>query len=474
MPSERKVLLLVGGGHVHIQVIKDLASSIKSKVKPIIISDFPTSVYSGMLPAVVADLCPEKDALVDLPSLCQKYGWELIIGKVTRLNPEKQQVFFQPRCGMSKIECMFKYDILSINVGSRTKPLTDEKENLLGKSRNIIKWDKPHIIKTRPISALVQALEQFESVAGYIPEDSIEKGLDVSVIGAGAAGLELMLAIHSRFKNTIGKANMTLISSGESFASQFGRSAGNTIFAELRRRNIRVNLGKEAISFSNSAVILDDGSEVRADLVVIATGAAPHEWMRNTNLTLDESGWIIVRPTLQSLNYDNVFACGDCASFDEEYGPCFPPKAGVYAVRQGPILTENLEKLVKQMTGEKNELTEFIPQRSFLSLLSLGDGRGLGAKYGLAFKGTWVFRLKSHIDESWQSNFRVFTDDVSGENVHDYSEKIVFNGSIAEAAAVLLGAEDVLNGDSFEEQLSVLRRLDNDETFRNRLLKELE
>lgn len=468
MQSKRKVLLLVGGGHVHIQVIKDLATSIKSKVKPILISDSPSSVYSGMLPAVVANLCPEKDALVDLPSLCQKFGWELIIGRVTKVNPEKQQVFFQPRGGMSKIECMFNYDILSINVGSRTKPLIDEKENSFE-----MKWKEPQIIKTRPISALVHSLQQFENVTGFIPEDSIEKGLDVTVIGAGAAGLELALAINSRFKNTIGKTNMTLISSGESFASQFGRSAGNAVFAELRTRYIRVKLGRVAISYGNSVITLGDGSEVRADLVIVATGAAPHEWMRNTNLTLDESGWIIVRPTLQSLNYDNVLACGDCASFDGRYGPCFPPKAGVYAVRQGPILTENLEKLVKQMTGEKNDLTEFIPQSSFLSLLSLGDGRGLGAKYGLAFKGTWVFRLKTHIDESWQTNFRAFTNNESRENVQEDSEKNIFNGSIAEAAAVLLGAEDVLNGDSFEDQLCVLRRLDNDEVFRNQLLKEL-
>ena len=191
--------------------------------------------------------------------------------------------------------------------------------------------------------------------------------------------------------------------------------------------------------------------------------------MSQLQLEQDLEGWLLVRPTLQCIGHDNVFAAGDCASFAKAFGINFPPKAGVYAVRQGPVLTQNLEAVLE----DSKHLKEYVPQTSFLSLLSTGDGRGIGSKYGLVFRGTWVYRLKNYIDESWQDKFRVTSPKANSQQLVSKPSRVeqVFDGTPDEGAAILHAAEDSRVVDSFEEQLMVLRRMDEDVQFREQLLR---
>lgn len=184
---------------------------------------------------------------------------------------------------------------------------------------------------------------------------------------------------------------------------------------------------------------------------------------------MDNYGWLLVEPSLQCVGLSNVFASGDCASFGNKYGLGFPPKAGVYAVRQGAVLAHNLDILLSSRAATQ-PLKPFVPQPCFLSLLSTGDGRGIGSKYGLVFTGTWVYRLKSYIDEMWQNRFRSSSNRTSSHVSRTGVVDSKFEGSPAEGAVVLLAAEDIFSNDSFEQQLMVLRRMDNDMHFRERLL----
>ena len=241
----------------------------------------------------------------------------------------------------------------------------------------------------------------------------------------------------------------------------------NIVTAELRTRKIQLLLGRTVISVSRSsnAITLDNAETVPFALAVIATGAAPHQWLVNTGLTTDPDGWLLADPTLKCDGFDNVFAAGDCVSFGSYFKPYFPPKAGVYAVRQGPILAHNIAVAVRK----NGKLKQFSPQASFLSLLSTGDGRAIGSKYGIAFRGAWVYRLKSFIDESWQDRFRVSAKEKN--HVSTASVDSVFTGSPVEGAAILHVADEIRVDDSFEQQLMVLRRMDTDEVFRDELVK---
>ncbi len=146
-------------------------------------------------------------------------------------------------------------------------------------------------------------------------------------------------------------------------------------------------------------VLLDNGDGWPYDALLWVTGAVSHRLLRDSGLPVEERGFVRTRSTLQVLGHDSLFAVGDCATLIDHPRT---PKAGVYAVRQGPYLADNLRSL---LTGRP--LRAYRPQRDFLTLLNLGDGTALGAKWGLSFGGRWVMRLKDRIDRRFMRRFQV-------------------------------------------------------------------
>src|SRR4029077_8731566 len=124
-------------------------------------------------------------------------------------------------------------------------------------------------------------------------------------------------------------------------------------------------------------------------IIVWATAASPPPVLQRFHLPKTDDGFLAVRPTLQTTADLPVFAVGDTAGFVTDR----VPKAGVYAVRQGPVLWDNLRHM---FAGEP--LRPYRPQRGFLSLLSTGDGRAILDYKGLTGYGRWAWRLKDHID----------------------------------------------------------------------------
>ncbi|PXF50140.1 hypothetical protein BWQ96_00300 [Gracilariopsis chorda] len=454
--TTRKILLLVGGGHSHIQVVKNFTHSTHD-TQCMLISNSPVAVYSGMLPAVIAGLIPYEDSLVHLQPLCEAHNFHFIHGTVTQIDPQNKRVYFN--APQSSIQFTLHYDVLSIDVGSRTRDVNDVSQPTMTNAKTQL----PLIVRTRPILHLEDSISEYESLA----KEASLPCARVVVIGAGAAGVELALALEARLKRSLDETVVRIVSQHDTLVSQFGRMSGAAVAAECRRRGIQMHIGQPVISVKDGVVRLKDGTEFTYDMAVIATGAAAHDWVRRTGLVTDEDGWLVVERTLQCKGFADVFAAGDCISFGGAFGKQFPPKAGVYAVREGPTLTHNLQKVL----GNRGTLMEFTPQASFLSLLSTGDGRGIGTKHGLAFKGTWVYRLKNFIDERWQERFRVSWG--TDGRVEDGQEDVdgQFDGTAAEGAALLLCSEDLNQSDSFEKQLSVLRRMDCDDDFREELLK---
>lgn len=123
------------------------------------------------------------------------------------------------------------------------------------------------------------------------------------------------------------------------------------------------------------------------------TGAAPPDLVRDSDLPRDAKGFVRVKATLEVPGCDGLLACGDCATI---VGDEWIPKAGVYAVRQGPVVNANLRALLSGST-----LQPFEPQRHFLSLLNLGRRRALATKWGLVLAGRTAWLLKDRIDRAF-------------------------------------------------------------------------
>lgn len=457
MAKQQRLLVLVGGGHAHIQVVASLPKAAKKDFRCVLISDTPSAAYSGLVPAVVAGLSPEENAYVELPALAKYHDFLFLHARVVNVDTEARTITFIPNRGGAKRTLL--YDVLSLDVGSTTVGIPTLSTSTSLRRRTEL---KPAVIYTRPISDLMGSISDFETAA-----KSRLSNPRVVIAGGGPAGIELALALDARLQRALGKCDVTLISRSESFADAVGRAAGNAALTELKARGVRLLLGSgaNAIDEQGGRLLMENGEpDVEFDCLIVATGAASHKWLStSTNLPL-HNGWVVVGTDLRVKGTTNVFAAGDCVSFGATFGDNFPPKAGVYAVREGPILCHNISAILRGR--ESHSMKHFSPQKSFLSLLSTGDGRGIGSKYGLVFTGTWVYRLKNYIDEAWQDKFRI---PFGHENGHVGIDD-EFDGTPLEGAAILQAAEDVLVCDSFERQLGVLKRMDRDQGFREELL----
>ncbi len=445
-----RALVLVGGGHAHIQVIKDLRAP--ADTRPVLISDGEEAVYSGMLPAVVARLRPLDDALVHLRALCERHSWQFIDGRVTAVDAQKRVLEVKQRDIEKKLAV--RYDVLSLDVGSTVRRIPGD-------------WDErgaqqlPMVLATRPIAQLDASVAAFERAARADGGGTRR----VLVLGDGAAGFELACALQARLGASlrgVSEFKIALCGRRGKLAQQFGAALSRAAQSALKSRGVTTLATNDVVRVERGKVHFADGGSLPFDLLLLATGAAAHGWLASdTSFEVDKRGFVRVHDTLQTVGHGYVFAAGDCASFGDD---AFPPKAGVYAVRMGPVLTHNIGEVLRGEAARK--LRRFAPQKEFLTLLSLGDGTAIGSKYGVAFGGTWVYRLKSHIDEQWQSMFKTAGADFPKTK----ADGTVFEGDAAEGAAALIGAGDTASCDAFESQLAVLRRMDVDVAFRERLV----
>jgi NADH dehydrogenase FAD-containing subunit len=158
----------------------------------------------------------------------------------------------------------------------------------------------------------------------------------------------------------------------------------------LQRIGARLQLG----------TALTPASAAGQDLLLWATGAQAQAWQRDAarrgRLAVDAAGFVRVDARLQSVSHPRVFAVGDCAAFDPPL-----PKAGVFAVRQGPVLTAQLRAALAGAAAPP----AYRPQRRFLVLLATGDGRAIASRGRLWAEGRWVMRWKDHIDRGFIAGF---------------------------------------------------------------------
>lgn len=144
---------------------------------------------------------------------------------------------------------------------------------------------------------------------------------------------------------------------------------------------------------------MKSGKKLICNVPIWATGADPQKVSAESDLAL-LNGYFRVNNFLQSTSHPNVFAGGDCITMESYAVENFPPKAGVYAVREGPVIAQNVSNYLSAKS-----LDEYVPQRHFLSLLMTGDGKALGSKFGITFSGKWVWLMKDFIDRGFMNLF---------------------------------------------------------------------
>ncbi len=371
--AETADLLLLGGGHTHVQVLRRWMMRPLPGVRLTLVADRAAAVYSGMVPGCVAGDYRPEEAEIDLVPLARRAGAGVVLARITRIDPEARCVELEGRAPLV-------YDVASLDVGSSVRGL-----DLPGVA--------DHVLATRPISAFLAR------VGERVREKEALGSVRVAVVGGGAAGFEVALTLAARLRSAAVEPQITLLSSAPEILPRRSPGLARRARREAERRGVAVRCGVRVVAVEKTAVLLEGGERLECDLAVWATGAAPPSIVGDSPLPHDADGFVRVRSTLQVVGYDSLFAVGDCAALD-----CNPglPKAGVYAVREGPVLDANLRAL---LSG--GALRRFRPQRRFLALLNLGGHEALGEKWGRVFAGPTAWRLKDWIDRRFMRRFEV-------------------------------------------------------------------
>ena len=329
--------------------------------------------YSGMIPGFVAGQYTFDDCHIDLATLCERTGAALVHGEAVGLDRERRHVLLKDGEPVP-------YDVLSLDVGSAPN---------LAALPGAGQWAIP----VKPIAALgrrwLAFLERLKDWQGP---------LSIVVIGGGAGGVELALAIDHRLRQAVPGAalQVTLATRGEILEGQ-AAAARRKLRAIFRDRGIALREQAAASRVERDAVALADGTSLPADAVFVVTEASAAGWFAGTGLPLDERGFLALRDTLASTGDERIFAAGDCGTVLAHRRP----KAGVFAVRQGPPLAANLRRALAGRPPEP-----YVPQERYLSILGTGDGNAVATRGDWALEGRWLWWWKDFIDRRWMRMYR--------------------------------------------------------------------
>jgi len=382
-----KDLVLVGGGHAHVQVIRRWMMRPVPGVRLTLVVDRPDAVYSGMVPGFVAGDYRSHELEIDVVPLARRARARVILAAATRVDPNARRIALEGRPALS-------YDAASLDVGSTVRGLS-------------IDGVAEHALATRPIRSFVDALD--ERVA-QIAARRNGGPLRLAVVGAGAAGIELAFTLEARLRASGLPVCVSLLTDAPALLPRTPALA-RRVRQEAARRGITLKLDVPVAGVEKGCVRLDGAEEAwPCDLAVWATGAAALPVVLGSPLPLDPAGFIRTGPDLSVEGHPELFAVGDCA---RQVQHPWVPRAGVYAVRQGPVLDHNLRA---RLAGGR--LRAYRPQRDFLALLNLGERRALGSKWGRVFAGPLVWQLKDAIDRRFMRRFQVLGTD--GEPTPDF------------------------------------------------------
>ena len=371
-----KDLVLVGGGHSHVIVLRRFGMRPMPGVRITVVARDLHAPYSGMLPGLIAGHYGFDEAHIDLGPLARFAGARLFHDTAIGLDPSGRRVLCRDRPPVP-------YDVLSIDIG--ITPALD------------VAGAGDHAVPVKPIGSLVARWEQLKERVRASPAR-----LRLAVVGAGAAGVELTLAIqHALRRLAAGDAPFPdpafhLFSAADRVLPTYNRGARARFARVLRERGVSVHLGRQVVRVEAGRVVVEGGAAFEVDEVIWATAAAAQRWPGESGLDVDELGCIRVAPTLEATSHPGVFAAGDVAAVAAHPRE----KAGVFAVRQGRPLEANLRRALR---GEP--AVPFRPQRHFLSLVSTGDRYAVASRGRWSCEGAWVWRWKDWIDRRFMYRF---------------------------------------------------------------------
>jgi selenide,water dikinase len=361
-----KRLLLCGGGHTHVEVLRRFGLRPLAGLEIVLVSPNPATPYSGLLPGLVAGHYRLGEIQLDLERIARFAGARFLRALVTGFDPGG-------RVATLADGTTLEFDVASLDVGSRPP------------TRGIPGADA-HATGVKPVDPFLRIWD------GWLERGRAGALGLLAVVGGGAAGIETVLAMQHRLARETGRGSAIachLVTDVDEILPDHDDRVRAILRRILAERRVELHVASRVVRVEPGALHTADGGVVRADAAVWATGAAPAPLLGAAGLALDPAGFVAVDDRLQSRSHVHVFAAGDCASIIGAPRP----KSGVYAVRAGPPLAANLRAA---LAGRP--LVRYRPQVRALALISTGDRYAVASRGGVTAEGAWVWRWKDWID----------------------------------------------------------------------------
>ena len=376
-------IVLLGAGHTNAHILRMWKMKPIENAQLVCVSNHPIATYSGMMPGVLAGQYNVPEMEIDLVRFCASAGIRLIIGKVNGLDRENKELKFCDRPALA-------YDFLSIGIGSRPS------------FNGVDVRDSKNLIAIKPMQSFLKRLRN--RFAGFPAASKLR----IAIVGGGIGSIEIAFCLERRLRDdpeSLGfkpgqSFELTLVTGAERVGSGLNSTTRDNVESGLAKREINVATCSRVSKIDGSCLEFKDGAKVEFDVVIWATSAVAPPLLQEIGLEVEERGFLRTKSTLQTFADDSIFAVGDSGTlidFDL-------PKAGVYAVRQGPVLWDNLQRSV---WGRK--LTSYQPQQKFLKLVNTADGKAI-AEYGQrSFMGRWCWYLKDRIDRKFMRMYQDYS-----------------------------------------------------------------
>lgn len=366
----KKHLVLVGGGHAHLTVIKHIGAFVEKGHDVTLISPTTHHYYSGMGPGVLSGIYRPQEIRFNIRKMALDRGASFVQDAVAKVDAEHNMVIFESGDDLA-------YDVVSFNTGSKV-PMHG------------VDGSEENIFPVKPIENLIQARQTILPLLE-------QKPIELLVVGGGPAGVELAGNLCRLVDDSGGTARIRLLT-GRRFLPNCPDKVRQSAMASLIERDIEVVESATVRELSKERALLESGREYPFDAALLAWGIQPSPLFRTSGMPTDENGGLRVNAYLQSIAYPEIFGGGDCIGFQ----PMPLDKVGVYPVRENPILYRNL---LAAVTGA--EMIPFEPQDSYLLILNLGNGKAIYWKNRLVFSGRAAFFLKDYIDRKFMKKFQV-------------------------------------------------------------------
>jgi len=366
-----KHLVFVGGGHAHLTALVRLNEYIRRGYRVTLISPSPYQYYSGMAPGMLSGIYRPQEVRFHVKKITEDREAEFIADSVTGINPRER--FLSLKSGRK-----VSYDVVSFNTGSEVP------------AEKFVSAPGKNIFPVKPVINLLYA----RNFVINAPQGSLKRFL---VAGGGPAGVEITANLCRLIQKKGSGGKITLIA-GKILLSESPKEVRTRSLKFLQDRQVEVIEGSHIEEIRKDRVSLQDGREMEFEAAFWAVGIRPSPIFRDSNLPVGTKGELLVNSFLQSTGFPEIFGGGDCITL--EGNPL--PKVGVYAVRQNPILYQNLMAAL-----EGGPLQPFTPQKDFLAILNMGNGRGILWYGNRVWEGRLSFLLKDYIDRAFMKKFQV-------------------------------------------------------------------